>query len=197
MKKAAKRNNQKGRKQEDGAARKNRLDLTGQPERSTTASNQKGRNQEDDTATKCEPPREGLIPERIPGRIPVYGTSRKVETKKTKLQQKANHRGKALSRRESQGESRLMEQATKGEPSRESLIPERIPGRTPVNGTSNGRRTSARKFHSGENGALGDALEDIRGRLGRPWGRRRRPRRTCWGSLGFPGGARDIREFFG
>ena len=134
---------------------------------------------------------------RIRSRVPHSSTGSYLGPRKTKLQQKANHRGKALSRRESQGEPRLMEQATKGEPSQESFIPERIPGRTPVNGTSNGRRTSARKFHSGENGALGDALEDIRGRLGRPWGRRRRPRRTCWGPLGSPGGAWDIREFFG
>ena len=106
---------------------------------------------------------------RIRSRAPHCSTGIFLGPRKTKLQQKANHRGKALSRRESQGEPRLMEQATKGEPSRESLIPERIPGRIPVNGTSNERRTSARKFHhSGENGALGDALEGLEGCLGRP-----------------------------
>ena len=109
---------------------------------------------------------------RIRSRVPHSSTGSHSGPRKTKLQQKANHRGKALSRRESQGEPRLMEQAAKGEPSQESLIPERIPGRTPVNGTSNGRRTSARKFHSGENGAFGK-------RLGRPWG-------MPWEALGTP-----------
>ena len=106
---------------------------------------------------------------RIRSRVPHSSTGSHSGPSETKLQQKANHRGKALFRRESQGEPRLMEQATKGEPSQESLIPERIPGRLPVNGTSNERRTSARKFHhSGENGALGDALEGLGGCLGRP-----------------------------
>ena len=139
-----------------------RHDVTGWPERSSRT-----KQPESPKARRWNNARK-----RIRSRVPHSSTGSHSGPRKTKLQQKANHRGKALSRRESQGESRL-------------------------NGTSNERPTSARKFHSGENGALGDALEDIRGRLGRPWGRRRRPRRTCWGSLGFPGGARDIREFFG
>ena len=85
--------------------------------------------------------------------------TRRFETKKTKLQQKANQCGKALFRREPQGESRSMEQATKGEPSRESLIPESIQGRmepwgAPCDGLG------------GTLGAIGDALGEPRGHLG-------------------------------
>ena len=124
-------------------------------------------------ATKGEPSRESLIPESIQGGMEPWGAP--CDGLRSALGDILGAIGDAL------GEPRghlggslwaprgAMETATKGEPARESLIPERIPGRIPVNGTSNERRTSARKFHhSGENGALGDALEGLGGCLGRP-----------------------------